>query len=63
MGNDVLTVEYEEFNEDGIKVLSVSRNDEVIWMFHDKQAEAVHNLLTGDIDSICLARDGRLIWT
>ena len=45
--NKVLTIEYEEFEDLGIKVLSVVNieKDEVLNMFHDKEAEELYNKL------------------
>ena len=43
----VLTIEYEEFKEEKITVLSVvdPENDNVLKMFEGKEAEEVYNLL------------------
>lgn len=45
--NKVLTIEYEEFEDLGIKVLSVvdSSKDEVLNMFRDDAAEDLYNKL------------------
>ena len=45
--NRVLTIEYEEFEDIGTKVLSVvdSEKDEVLNMFHDDEAEELYNKL------------------
>ena len=58
---DTLTIEYEEFPEDDITVLSVSRGDECLWMFEGKEARRIYKLLLGDDMAIQLAREGRLI--
>lgn len=45
--NRILTIEYEVFEDLGIKVLSVvdSSKDEALNMFHDNEAEEVYNKL------------------
>ena len=45
--NRVLTIEYEEFEDLGTKVLTVvdSEKDEVLNMFHDDEAENLYNKL------------------
>lgn len=45
--NRVLTIEYEEFEDLGIKALSVvdSDKDEVLNMFRDDEAEELYNKL------------------
>ena len=45
--NRVLSIEYEEFEDLGTKVLSVvnSEKDEVLNMFHDDEAEELYNKL------------------
>lgn len=47
---DNLTISYEEFPEDGIKVLTVGRGDEAIKMFEGGLARALYNLLIGRED-------------
>lgn len=59
--NDVLTIEYEEFPDEDIIVLSISRGNEVIWMFEGIEARRIYKLLSGDDMAIQLAREGRLI--
>lgn len=46
--NRVLTIEYEEFEDLEIKVLTVidSEKDEALNMFHDNEAEELYNKLT-----------------
>ena len=48
--NDRLTIDYEEFPEEGVKVLTVSRKGEALTMFHDDTAEIVYNLLLGTLE-------------
>lgn len=43
--NDKLTIEYEEFPEDGITVLTVARGDEAIKMFQGDVAKFLYNSL------------------
>lgn len=45
--NRVLSIEYEEFEDLGTKVLSVvdSNKDEVLNMFRDEEAEELYNKL------------------
>lgn len=45
--NKALTIEYEEFEDLGTKVLTVvdSEKDEVLNMFHDDEAEELYNKL------------------
>lgn len=45
--NDILTISYEEFPEENIKVLTVSRGDEAIHMLHDEVAEFMYKALIG----------------
>lgn len=59
--NDKLTIEYEEFPEENITVLTVSKGDEAIWNFHDGEARAIYRLLTGESKAIQAARLGLLL--
>ena len=45
--NDNLTISYEEFPEEGIKVLTVARGEEAIEMFEGDLAVVLYRLLTG----------------
>lgn len=50
--NRVLTIEYEEFEDLGTKVLSVvnSEKDEVLNIFHGDEAEELYNKLIAVIE-------------
>ena len=48
--NDRLTVDYEEFPEVGVKVLTISRGDEAIHMLYGDNAEITYNLLLGTLE-------------
>ena len=50
--HDNLTIDYEVFEEEGIKVLTVGRGDEALWQFHDDLAEALYSLLIGDLAKV-----------
>ena len=43
---DNLTISYEEFPEEDIKVLTVGRGDEAIRMFEGSAAELIYRMLT-----------------
>ena len=43
--HDNLTIDYEVFEEEGAKVLTVGRGDEALWQFHNDEAKAVYNFL------------------
>ena len=45
--NDTLSINYEEFPEENIKVLTVSRGDEAIHMLRDEVAEFMYKALIG----------------
>lgn len=47
---DTLKIDYEEFSEEGMKVLTVSRKGEALHMFHDDNAEIVYDLLCGTLE-------------
>ena len=48
--NDILTINYEEFEEEGIAALTVARGEEALFMFTGKDAKIVREmLLTGNI--------------
>lgn len=59
--NVKLTIEYEEFPDENIKVLAVSKNDETVNIFKDEQARAIYRLLTGDPKAMTAARLGLLL--
>lgn len=48
--NDRLTIDYEEFPEVGIKIMTISRGDEAIHMLHGDNAEITYNLLLGTLE-------------
>ena len=50
--HDNLTIDYEVFEEEGAKVLTVGRGDEALWQFHNVVAEALYSLLIGDLDKV-----------
>ena len=47
--NEKLTINYEEFPEEGIKVLTVSKGDEALHMIYDDEAEKVYHMLLGKL--------------
>lgn len=48
--NDILTINYEEFEEEGIAALTVCRGEEALFMFGGQDAKIVREmLLTGNI--------------
>lgn len=48
--NDILTISYEEFEEEGIASLTVARGEEALFMFGGQDAKIVREmLLTGNI--------------
>lgn len=48
--NDILTINYEEFEEEGIVSLTVCRGEEALFMFGGQDAKIVREmLLTGNI--------------
>lgn len=59
--SDRLTIAYEEFPEEGLTVLTVGKDDEAIWMFHDEEAKAIYRLLTGEPRAVQAARFGLLL--
>jgi len=50
--HDKLTIDYEVFEEECIRVLTVGRGDEALWQFHGDEAEAVYNFLTNRVSAI-----------
>lgn len=46
--SDKLTISYEEFPVEGIKVLTISRGDEAINMWTDYVAETMYRILLGE---------------
>ena len=59
--SDNLTISYEEFPEENITVLTVSKGDEAIWTFRGGEAQAIYRLLTGENRAIQAARFGLLL--
>lgn len=47
---DTLTINYEEFPEEGCAVLTVSRNGEALHMFRDDNAFVTYHLLCGTLE-------------
>lgn len=48
--HDNLTIDYEVFEEEGVKVLTVGRGHEALVQFHDAKAEVLYNLLIGNLE-------------